>query len=281
MLLGDVHGNTGFMRNKVIPAAKEAGVHWIYQVGDFGYWEHTKSGESYLNELCEELTRHNLELVFIQGNHDKISLLETKYPLVDGFRPVRPGLWFAPNGTQWEIEGKSFIVLGGAYSVDKAYRLEEEEATAKSNAMFSPQRGEYSQNYILQAELQKAAGTLWFPEEEMTDSDMDKILVEMKDTRIDVILAHDKPLAANPMIKLMPIKECEPNQRRLQKAVNTLQPKLFVHGHLHARYTDTIRCGDNDAYTRVEGLGADVPNFNQLRSSWTPQDAWEILDLEG
>ena len=45
MLLGDTHGNTGFVLHQVIPAAKAAGVKWIYQVGDFGYWEHTTDGE--------------------------------------------------------------------------------------------------------------------------------------------------------------------------------------------------------------------------------------------
>jgi hypothetical protein len=112
--------------------------------------------------------------------------------------------------------------------------------------------------------------TLWFPEEQMTDQDMDAILSNTTD-RIDVILAHDKPTSSNMPMRLHPIAECLPNQARLQKAVVALKPKLFVHGHFHIRYTDMIRSGDNNAFTKVEGLGADV--------SRDDSSAWEFLTL--
>jgi len=281
MLLGDTHGNTKFVVNAVIPAAIEQGVNWIYQVGDFGYWEHTPEGVTYLDEVQEALTGTGINLLFIAGNHDKVSMIPKRYSNVAGFYIVRSSIWYAPNGTQWDLDGKSFLALGGAYSIDKNYRLESEEANAQRDATTSRLRGEYSVNYIIASTRSANAETLWFPEEEMTDDELDRILADLRDTKVDVILTHDKPLAANPLVKLLPIDECIPNQRRLQKAVNTLQPKLLVHGHLHIRYTDTIRCGDNDVFTRVEGLGADVPNFNQRMSSWEPSDAWEILNLEG
>jgi predicted phosphodiesterase len=282
MLLGDTHGNTNFVIEQAIPAAKKAGARWIYQVGDFGYWEHTSQGEAYLNLVQEALVEAGLHLVFLQGNHDKVSIIPEKYSMVMGFYSVRPSIWFAPNGTQWEFEGTSFLALGGAYSIDKAWRLEQEAANRERVIRTGWWTSEgYSPQYIYSRAEEETAETLWFPEEEMTDLDVDKILIDLRDTKVDVILAHDKPMASNPGVKLLPIAECEPNQRRLQKAVNTLQPKLFVHGHLHIRYTDTIRSGDNGAYTRVEGLGADVPNHNQADNSWEPEDAWEILDLEG
>jgi predicted phosphodiesterase len=284
MLLGDTHGNIGFVRNRAIPAAKAAGCRWIYQVGDFGYWEHTPEGVQYLNDVQESLVESGIHLVFIAGNHDKTSLIVDKYPMIMGFYAVRPSIWFAPNGVQWDFEGYSFLALGGAYSIDKQWRLEQEAAQAKNRVATMRahyEREGYSESYMRNRAVEKTAETLWFPEEEMTDLELEKILIDIRGTRIDVILAHDKPFASNPGVKLSPIPECEPNQRRLQKAVNILQPKLFVHGHLHIRYTDTIRCGDGNAYTRVEGLGADVPNFNQTPGSWEPSDAWEILDLEG
>jgi predicted phosphodiesterase len=281
MLLGDTHGNTKFIVNYAIPAAVEAGVEWIYQVGDFGYWEHESAGEYFLNDVQAALVKAGLNLLFIAGNHDKTSMIPRKYSKVQDFYPVRSAIWFAPNGTHWEFEGKSFVAFGGAYSVDKDWRIEQEKARANNIVVLSPLRGGYSEKYILQDALERTAETLWFPEEEMTDDEMDGFLKELAGVQVDVMLAHDKPLASNSLVKLLPIPECIPNQRRLQKAVNTLQPKLFVHGHLHVRYTDTIRCGDDNAYTRVEGLGADVPNFNQLASSWEPSDAWEILDLKG
>src|SRR6187402_275718 len=237
MLLGDTHGNTGFIINKVIPAAVEAGVHWIYQVGDFGYWEHTEGGAVFLNKVNAALVAAGLEIVFIQGNHDKVSRIPNNYNELLGFYPVRTSIWYAPNGTQWEIEGKSFLALGGAYSIDKQWRLKAEKENAE--AQVAQQRVKYGNEYSIKHLTERAyednARTLWFPEEEMTNEEVNKIVASMKNVQIDVILAHDKPLASNPLVKLMPIPECLPNQRRLQTAVNALQPKLFVHGHLHAR----------------------------------------------
>lgn len=281
MLLGDTHGNTKFIENAVLPVAAQNNVSWIYQVGDFGYWEHTVEGEVFLDRVNDACSKYGIRIVFIQGNHDKVSLIAKKYPKVFDFYQIRSTIWFAPNGTVWSPnDGKTnFIALGGAYSVDKAYRLKSENEAADKlvDYFFSK-----SDTPRVRADRkvwarETKAETLWFPEEEMTDDEMDKILDSVTE-RIDVILAHDKPISSNPMIKLMPIAECEPNQRRLQKAVNKLQPELFIHGHLHARYTDTIRSGDG-TYCRVEGLGADVPNFNQLESSWEPSDAWEFLNL--
>jgi Icc-related predicted phosphoesterase len=278
MLLGDTHGNTKFIF-QAIREAKSQGVHWIYQVGDFGYWEHSPWGVAYLNHVSEALMDAKIELVFIQGNHDKVSLISEKYSAMQGFYSIRPGLWYAPNGTFWGFHGTSFLALGGAYSIDKDIRLEDEDVKAHQEAKVILAKTGYPWSRCLAEAREKTTGTYWFPEEEMSDDDLDRILAEVKNERVDVILAHDKPFASNPMIKLLTISETIPNQRRLQKAVTTLQPKMFVHGHLHVRYRDTIRCGDDNAYTLVEGLGADVPNFTQSQTDWRANDAWEFLNL--
>lgn len=253
MLLGDIHGNTQFMLDVAIPAAKDNQVQWIYQVGDFGYWEHTNPGKEFLDAVSDALTDAGIALVFIQGNHDKVSMIAENYVTADGFYHIRPYIWYAPNGVVWSPNlGKTnFIALGGAYSIDKAWRLKQERAR---NAI---RPGVYYNE------------TLWFPEEEMTDEEFDVILNNVTD-KVHVILSHDKPLASNPKVKLYPIAECQPNQRRLQKAVTRLQPDLLVHGHLHDRYSDMIRSGDGKL-TRVEGLGADVSDKYS--------DAWEFLEI--
>ncbi len=253
MLLGDTHGNTKFVVNEVIPAAQAKNVRWIYQVGDFGYWEHTYAGTEYLNDVSVALAEAGISLVFIQGNHDKISMISEKYIGMDGFFKIRPNLWFVENGTVWSPDGgkTNFMALGGAYSIDKPWRLSRENELTITDPY-----GVHHQ-------------TLWFPEEEMSDEQMDVYLNNVTE-RVDVILAHDKPMASNPPMHLEKIDACLPNQQRLQRAVNTLKPKLFVHGHLHFRYTDQIRSGD-DTFTVVEGLGADV-NANA-------HSAWEFLSI--
>ena len=103
-------------------------------------------------------------------------------------------------------------------------------------------------------------GDLWFPEEEMSDEDMDKILAA-DDSKVDVILAHDKPRGSNPQWNRKDLEECWPNQDRLQKAVQVLDPEFFLHGHLHFWYEDMVmHSGEGSGephVTHVLGLNCD------------------------
>jgi predicted phosphodiesterase len=195
MLLGDTHGNTKFVTNVAIPAAKAKNATWIYQVGDFGYWEHQQAGIQYLTDVNTALVGSNINLIFIQGNHDKISLLRQNYLNEDGFYKVRSNIWFAENGTVWSPDaGKTnFMALGGAYSVDKQWRLKNEAAAIASydkavRAMYADVHRE----------------SLWFPEEEITDGELDVILSKVSE-RVDVLLTHDKPISATVPLDLRPI----------------------------------------------------------------------------
>lgn len=260
MLLGDTHGNTDFVTTVAIPAAHAKGVQWIYQVGDFGFWEHQNIGVRFLYDVNDALVRHNMNMIFIQGNHDKVSLIPEQYLEEDGFYKIRSNLWYAENGTVWSPNsGKTnFMALGGAYSIDKQWRLEREQYLL--DQIHKDLRPTYESTY---------RQSLWFPEEEITDGQLDVILSKVNN-RVDVLLTHDKPFSINTPFELLPIRECEPNQRRIDKAIKTLQPKLVVHGHLHRRYTATMRNGDV-GFTVVEGLGADV--------SYEEDAAWEFMDI--
>jgi predicted phosphodiesterase len=246
LLAGDTHGNTGHMKY-LISTAKQKGCDRIFQLGDFGYWEHESSGVLYLDGVQKAAERARVTVYFLDGNHDKTSLLLEKYTDTDeeGFILVRPRVRYARRGHVWEWAGKRFIAFGGAYSVDKQYRLDIEEAR------------------------RKPAGTLWFPEEEMTDKDMRDYLLAAPQT-VDFIFAHDKPLMSNPGWNRKDIKECHPNQVRLQEAVDMLKPHLFAHGHLHYRYDDAIDTPHGK--TQVLGLDADpwtAERFYRVENSWS------------
>lgn len=62
MVVGDVHGNTVFMRS-AISRASRSGITTILQVGDFGYWPHTKFGENFLNDLERFAAQHNVTVL--------------------------------------------------------------------------------------------------------------------------------------------------------------------------------------------------------------------------
>lgn len=262
LFAGDTHGNLSHLRYLIKVAGWE-GLDRIVVLGDFGYWEHTEEGVQFLDKLNTLLQESNVHLFFVDGNHDNVDLLREKYPhgatldtgsLRYGFAtPVRERIWYLPRGLRWTWHGARFIALGGAYSVDKQWRVDAEKKKGKP-------------------------GTLWFPGEQMTDMDMARILAE-DNGPVDIMLAHDKPMASDPGWNTKVLAQCIPNQERLQVAVETLTPRLFLHGHLHVRYEEMIPLpGDMDVGCRVVGLGADP------EASWMPRysakDSWIIVDLK-
>lgn len=251
LLAGDSHGRISTIK-EYLEVADERECDIIFVLGDFGYWEHELEGIEYLNLVDYYADQFAMPVYFLDGNHDKTSLLLEKYHERDneGFIKVRPWVRYSPRGHRWTWDHVRFMSLGGAYSVDKAWRLEEERKAslniAKKNA-YRPVNNQRNED---------TSGTLWFPEEEITDADLEMFLTDT--SPVDILLTHDKPRATTPECIRKDLPECWPNQDRIQRAVTTLQPEMLFHGHLHDRYEQEIRCGDGDKYTKVIGLSADA-----------------------
>lgn len=249
-LAGDSHGVSGTIK-KYLRQADESECDYLFVLGDFGYWEHTYDGVEYLDQVNHYASQMAMPVYFLDGNHDKTSLLLRLYHEQDdeGFIRVRENVLYSPRGHRWTWDGVRFASFGGAYSVDKDWRLHQEKKKAEKifeQNTYRPKGRQVSTD---------TSGTLWFPEEEMSDIDMDEFLKDT--TPVDVMLTHDKPRGANPEWNRKDFPECWPNQDRLQRAVMALQPKLLFHGHLHYDYEQDIRCGDDDKFTNVVGLAAD------------------------
>lgn len=275
LILGDTHGHLPWLESYVYPLAGRLEVDGIVQVGDFGYWEHFPDGVQFLDDLSQLATDHEIPLYWLHGNHDKHSLALERYGdklTEDGFLTCRPGVHYIRQGKAWEWEGVSMRAFGGAYSVDKDYRLNleaERYRRAVQKESYRAQAGETPRP------VASTAGTLWFPEEEMSDEDMTRLLAE-DSAPVDIVFSHDKPRGSNPGWNRKDFPECWPNQDRLQHALVKLQPKLWLHGHLHYAYEDNVRCGDDDRYTRVIGLG---PDNDAAPPGWQRTDSWGVLEL--
>lgn len=251
IISGDTHMNLPYCQF-LVKTAKLIGCDRVFVVGDFGYWEHQYEGIAFLDKLNTFANILNVQVYFLDGNHDKTSLLLEKYqdsPDAEGFLLVRPYIRYAPRGHRWTWDNCRFIALGGAYSVDKFERLS------------------------LEARHPKYGGpeSLWFPEEEMSDGDMDQIL-ENQD-QVNVILAHDKPRGSNPDWNRKDFVGCLPNQDRLQRAVLALGPRYFFHGHLHYAYEDSIWHGSERALVKTTVIGLDCDAGEQAK-------AWRLFDTE-
>jgi 3-oxoacid CoA-transferase subunit A len=120
-LTGDTHGN--FERIKTLPF-QETDV--LVILGDAGI---NYFGDSREQKTKKILSKLPFTLFCIHGNHEMRPETIDSYKLTmfnDGWaycEPEFPNLIFAKDGEIYTFEDKKCIVLGGAYSVDKHYRL--------------------------------------------------------------------------------------------------------------------------------------------------------------
>jgi predicted phosphodiesterase len=272
LLAGDTHGNIGHLRH-VLDEAARRGIDRVFQLGDFGYWEHELSGVRFLDEVHRAARSRGVTVYFLDGNHDKSSLIHARYgelPDHEGFLTVRGRIRYAPRGHAWQWDGVRFAAFGGARSVDKDWRVEEEARRRRKAVRKEGYRHAAGRP---QAEVPDFTGTLWFPEEEATDDDVRDVIAAVGGT--DVLLTHDKPRATRPGTDRKDLDICRPNQDRVQRLVDALRPRLVAHGHLHHRYTEVLR--HPHATTRVEGLAAD-PSVSWGLPGYRMSDSWLELD---
>ena len=130
----------------------------------------------YLDErdkmLKEQLNSYDIKLFCVQGNHEERPENILTYKEIDMFggkvfiEEEYPNLIFAKNGELYDIDNKKVLVIGGAYSVDKNYRI--------------------------------IYGYPWFKDEQLSKEEMDNILNKYKGQHIDIILSHTCPLKYEP-----------------------------------------------------------------------------------
>lgn len=202
-VVGDIHGDFS-MFNAIVQNAKHAGANTVIQVGDFGVYPTTTK-----NLLAYEF---ELPVIFVDGNHEHFEMLEE----ISKDNPsghVNTNLVFAKRGTQWRIDGKEIGFVGGAASVDKAFRV--------------------------------TNGWYWSQKEVVTHEHI-KPLLDSK-VELDLLITHCPPQRTiqkhfNPMALVkhfgLPITWRDPSADRIEELwVKKGKPQLYC-GHMHRSVTD-------------------------------------------
>ena len=154
-ITGDTHGNIDFLRlKKYFKHRYVTDEDYLIILGDAGIVWSEK--EIYMNEYSSL----GLTVLFIDGNHENFELLN-KFPIVD-FKGARchrlyNNLYHILRGEILSINGLSFFCMGGATSIDKAYRLnriswwEEENISNKDilNGLDNLDKVNYQVDYVL------------------------------------------------------------------------------------------------------------------------------------
>jgi predicted phosphodiesterase len=239
LVVGDVHGSFSQM-DKAIRHAKELGLDTIFQVGDYGIWENDKP---FLNQQQHLLEQWDIQLYFIDGNHENFPRLYEKKILEDGTRYVRNNITYIPRGYRWDWHGLSFLALGGAASIDRKHRRE---------------------------------GYSWWSGEFLTEED---VLTAQSGGPVDIMFTHDSPYGAPNSVtddfrgQLDAIRyfgaemvaTCTEHRKMLQRVTDVTTPRILIHGHYHMSMYGTYVHGDEkhtlgDVRGLHQGL-APVNNF--------------------
>ena len=173
-LTGDTHGRFGRIQDfcEEYETTKED---LLVILGDVGV---NYDGSHYDERLKERLSSWPVTFFFVRGNHEEnpenLSTYQ-EHPYKEGSVLIEedyPNLLFAKDGEvySFNIDGKNkrTLVIGGAYSVDKYYRLRR--------------------------------GLKWFPDEQPSDEvkkKVEKRLSEMN-WKIDYVLTHTAPIRYEP-----------------------------------------------------------------------------------
>lgn len=198
---GDWHGNFIYA-NKAIKYAAKKGATTIIQVGDFGIWPNDKGVVKFLS-IEETLAKYNINLYFIDGNHENFDWLYAQPVSEDGLRHLKPHITHVPRGTILNIEGFNILFMGGAESTDRAWRTEH---------------------------------ISWFSQEMITASDANTAIENLKafDDKIDIMISHDVPTGLLDRVQQNLYGFVGTTSRNILRYIyNRAKPTILVHGHHH------------------------------------------------
>jgi 3-oxoacid CoA-transferase subunit A len=175
----------------------------------------------------------------VRGNHEErpenVPGMHSNYDkLVQGMiysEPEYPFIKYFQDGHIYKIKNYRCLVIGGAYSVDKYWRLQ-------------------------QAAAQGSSFSGWFEGELLTQEEMDRIYNNVKDKEVDFIFSHTCPSSIEPTDLFL---DCidqttvdKSMEEFLKKIRDDVNHEIWCFGHFHADRVE--RPGVEQFYYRYEEI---------------------------
>lgn len=230
LVAGDLHADESWFENLVY-YAREQRCQAILQLGDLGYWPRIKHCDDFLRSLPRQLEGADLDLYFVEGNHEDLdALFDTDFPQVGPFRKIEERVYHLPRGAQWRWHGLRFVSVGGGYSLDKELRI---------------------------------PGYDWFERETLSEGELHAILEERGE--IDVLVSHDCPARVALELGMLPIAASLSHRRALATIVERMRPALCLHGHLHRTHRTLWEDEESGVRCLVIGLADETQRSANVR----------------
>ena len=216
-LTGDIHGDVFNLWERVARNEDEEQItnkDLLFILGDMAfefYSFYSQDAKLHYNDIetQKEVKSINIQptIICVQGNHD-VPFKEMHGNRIKKFGAnmiESNGIYFCENGEVLTINDKTFLVIGGAYSVDKQHRL--------------------ANNYP------------WFENEELNFDEMKNIYEKVKNKKFDYVLTHTCPYSEMPKeVFLKFVNQKEVNNKTelfLEKVKNNIDYKHWFCGHWH------------------------------------------------
>jgi len=236
-LTGDTHGNNdkrvwSILHNNSVNPQETA----VIILGDAGFNYYLNKRDYWNKKKTSELGCH---VYCVRGNHEQrpelISTMSKTYDKdVQGyvyFEPEFPLIKYFIDGEIYTINGYKVLIIGGAYSVDKHYRM--------------------------QIDAQ------WFPNEQLTEQEMNEIEYNINGNTVDLVLSHTCPISFQPTdLFLTCINQNlvdNTMEKWLEKIKDSFNWTVWCFGHYH---------DDRIQKPYVEMFYTGYQNLNDLMNYW-------------
>lgn len=204
VLKGDVHLQFDEFNRLPEPEDKE-----VVVLGDFGLNYFGDRRDILAKEKASKLCK---KLYLVRGNHEirpSDCNMSIKYDSeIKGYvyyQKDYPNIEYLMDGHIYIINDFTVLVIGGAYSVDKFYRL--------SN------------------------GWNWFENEQLSKTEMDYIERKIKNTHIDIVLSHTCPISWCPVDLFIPQLDQKTVDKTMEEWLEKLKDEFdwdyWFFGHFH------------------------------------------------
>lgn len=225
---GDIHGAIYERFNpQMMPGEDQWDENDVLLVaGDFGAVFYPKM-DLFLDKIALEkqkiefLEKKRYSICFCDGNHENFDRLTSEFPMEERFggtvRRIARNVFWLQRSQCYSINGKSFFVLGGAYSIDKGSRLAQDR-------------------FILSHYENCSAQHLsWWPQE--LPSEEEYRLAEMNlqacDWTVDYVLTHTCPTELIRLMGYVPDPHEAPLTAFLDRIWSTAIFSNWLYGHYH------------------------------------------------
>lgn len=260
LVRGDTHGQFAWMENGCLDNYKPEETAIII-LGDAGF-------NYYLNKFDErkkmEINARGYRFYCVKGNHcarpQGIPGMQLIYDdEVNGevyMEECFPNIRYFKDWGSYQIDGYSVAVIGGAYSVDKWHRLARFGVMSKLNPDYrNPKR------------------TGWFPDEQLTEKEMEAAEKELVNNYYDFVFTHTCPIEWQPTDLFLGSVDQSTVDSSMELWLNEMKDIIGWGVWLFAHYH-----GDRLERPHVEMYYNDIESLDTIYKRWEKYDDTGELD---